>query len=213
MQIVVFDMDGTLVDSSADITASVNHVRRQVYGLEPLSSAAVTEAINRDQRNLALLFYERQEYEPEAQALFEAHYHRQCVQAPRPYDGIVEVVRQLRGDGVLLSVATNAPSQFACRMLEHLDLARFFDHIIGAEAVRKPKPDPEMVRLLLTRYGYRAGQDQALLVGDSAKDMEAATRAGIAPFFAAWGFGGYRGDAPRLEHPMDILSLFASEAG
>ena len=213
MQIVVFDMDGTLVDSSSDITASVNHVRRHVYGLDPLSSTTVTEAINRDHRNLALLFYEQQEYEPEAQKVFEDHYHRQCVRAPRPYDGIVEVVRTLRETGIYLSVATNAPSRFACRMLEHLALSRFFDHIIGAELVQRPKPDPEMVEILLARYGYDAAQDQALLVGDSAKDMEAAQRAGISPFFASWGFGGYDGEAPRLQHPRDILDLVSPQAG
>lgn len=209
MQIVVFDMDGTLVDSSADITASVNHVRRHIYGLGPLRPAEVTEAINRDQRNLALLFYGRHEYEPEAQALFEAHYHRQCVLTPRPYDGVVEVVRRLRGQGIRLSVATNAPSRFACRMLRHLDLEQFFDHIVGAEAVSRPKPDPAMVSLLLDRYGYRVDRDRAMLIGDSAKDMEAAARAGIISFFADWGFGGYSGDAPRLTHPLDILDLVA----
>ena len=212
MQIVIFDMDGTLVDSSADITASVNHVRRHVYGLDPLSPEDVTEAINRDQRNLAMLFYERQEYEPKAQEVFEAHYYQQCVHAPRPYEGIVEAVRSLRGHGARLSVATNAPSRFACRMLDHLDLTRFFDHILGAEAVQEPKPDPEMIRILLTRYGYRPQQDQALLIGDSAKDMEAARRAGITPFFASWGFGGYTGDAPRLGHPMDIPDLVAGRS-
>ena len=207
MQIVVFDMDGTLIDSSADITASVNHVRHQIYGLDPLTPAEVTEAINRDQRNLALLFYERQDYEPAAQQLFEAHYHEQCVRAPRPYEGIVEVVCSLRETGVQLSVATNAPSCFARRMLEHLDLSKFFDHIIGSEAVRCPKPDPEMVTTLLARYGYQPGQDQAILVGDSGKDIEAAKRAGINAFFASWGFGGYTGNAPRLSHPRDILTL------
>ncbi len=206
MQIVVFDMDGTLVDSSADITASVNHVRHRLYGLDPLMPAEVTEAINRDQRNLALLFYERQEYEPEARELFEAHYHEQCVRTPRPYEGIVEVVRLLRERDVRLSVATNAPSCFARRMLAHLDLTRFFDHIIGSEAVRCPKPDPEMVTILLARYGYRPDQDQAVLVGDSGKDIEAAKRAGINAFFASWGFGGYTGDAPRLDRPLDILT-------
>jgi phosphoglycolate phosphatase len=208
MQIVIFDMDGTLVDSSVDITASVNHVRCQVYGLGPLQPAEVVEAINRDDRNLALLFYGRQEYEKAAQELFEAHYHEQCVLSPRPYDGIVEVVRALRGQGVQLSVATNAPSRFARRMLAHLDLAAGFDRIIGAEAVRVPKPDPEMVIDLLDGYGYRPDRDRAMLIGDSGKDIEAARAAGIEAFFASWGFGGYQGDAPRLARPCDILSLF-----
>ncbi|MCF6187781.1 MAG: HAD family hydrolase [Desulfobulbaceae bacterium] len=188
MQIVIFDMDGTLIDSGHDITASVNHVRETVYGLGSLARDFVIEAINRDQRNLALLFYETQLYEPEAQRVFEAHYHHQCIRTPRLYSGIATLLNDLVALGVRVSVATNAPARFARRMLAHLEIDDLFDVIVGSEDVEKSKPHPDMLHLVLNGYDYRPQRDYALMVGDNGKDMEAARRAGISGAFVTWGF-------------------------
>ncbi len=207
MQIIIFDMDGTLIDSGRDITASVNHVRREVYGLGPLSISFVIEAINRDQRNLAQLFYERTTYEQEAKTVFEAHYHEQCVQTPRLYSGIARLLDNLAGHGVRLSVATNAPAVFAGRMLTHLGVAGIFDHIIGSEDVEKSKPHPDMLQLILAAYDFKTQRDFAVMVGDNGKDMEAARRAGISGAFVTWGFSPEgRGDFV-CSHPDELLQL------
>ncbi len=188
MQIVIFDMDGTLIDSGHDITASVNHVRRTVYGLDPLSRDVVVEAINRDQRNLALLFYEVETYEAEAQSVFESHYYHQCIQTPRLYNGIDKLLKDFVALGVRLHVATNAPARFARRMLTHLGIDDLFETIVGSEDVERAKPSPDMLHLVLDGCGYDPKQDFALMVGDNGKDMEAARRAGIAGAFVTWGF-------------------------
>jgi phosphoglycolate phosphatase len=207
MQIVIFDMDGTLIDSGRDITASVNHVRKTVYGLGPLTISFVIEAINRDKRNLALLFYERATYEPEAKTVFEAHYHDQCVQTPRLYSGIGQLLDELAGDGVRLSVATNAPAVFAGRMLTHLGVADIFDEIIGSADVEKSKPHPAMLHLILDNYGFNPKRDFALMVGDNSKDMEAARRAGIPGAFVTWGFSPVGVGDFVFEHPDELLQL------
>jgi phosphoglycolate phosphatase len=188
MRVVIFDMDGTLIDSQHDITLSINHVRKLRYGLEPLMAQEVVDAINGRQRNLAELFYGTKVYHEEDRLLFETHYHHQCVQNPLLYEGVAELLAMLREEGVRCSVATNAPSRFARRMLEHLEVFRHFDHVFGADMVANPKPDREMLRAILGRYGYDERRDRAWMVGDNAKDMQAARNAGIEGIFAAWGF-------------------------
>lgn len=187
-KIVIFDMDGTLINSSRDITISINHVREKLYSLSPLDEQFVIDAINAHERNLADLFYETPVYEEKAKDLFESHYHDQCIQNVHPYEGIVESLIELQSSGCLMSVATNAPSQFAKRMLNHLGMSKFFGLIVGADNVSLPKPHPQMIEMLLKHHDYDVACDNAWMIGDNSKDMLAAQNANIGTIFAAWGF-------------------------
>jgi len=207
MKIAIFDMDGTLIDSAKDITISINEVRRANRNLGPLSEAFVIEAINREHRNLAKLFYGTEIYEEQDRELFEAHYHGQCVQNVALYEGIKESLYALKSKEVLLSVATNAPTKFACRMLEHCGVFDTFDFIVGADKVAKPKPDKEMLELILKGYGYQK-EHRALMIGDNSKDMQAASQAGIEAAFATWGFSPVSQHHKTLTSPFEILELF-----
>jgi phosphoglycolate phosphatase len=209
MKVVIFDMDGTLIDSQHDITVSINHVRTQHHGLEPLSSAEVVEAINLHQRNLPKLFYGTEIYRDEDRALFEEHYHEQCIKNPLLYEGIAELLKSLHAESIRLSVATNAPSQFARRMLTHLGVHSYFDHIYGADMVAKPKPDSEMLYSILGHYGYDVSKDRAWMVGDNSKDMMAARNSGIEGIFAIWGFSS-EGEGDHIaSHPSEIAKIIA----
>lgn len=202
-------MDGTLIDSQHDITVSINHVRNVRYGLEPLTNRFIVDAINSYRRNLAELFYGTEVYHDEDRDLFEKHYHEQCIQNPVLYSGIRELLEILGGMGVKASVATNAPSPFARRMLTHLGVHEHFDHIFGADMVQNPKPDREMLHNILERYGYGKSGDRAWMVGDNAKDMEAAKNAGIEGIFAAWGFSSEGEGDHFAAHPEKILEIIA----
>lgn len=187
-RIALFDMDGTLIDSGLDITLSINHVREVCYGLEALSVQAVINAINAPVRNLAEIFYGKAIYEEYAHGLFEEHYYDQCIQNVRAYEGIPNLLKILHENDFVMGVATNAPSIFAKRMLNHLGMDSFFQLIIGADEVDTPKPHPQMLHRHLEHYDYRSGTDYAWMIGDNSKDMEAASRAGIVGIFAGWGF-------------------------
>lgn len=206
-KIVIFDMDGTLIDSKKDITISVNYVRKKHYKLTPLSEAFIVEAINKEVRNLPELFYGTQEYQKKDMLLFEEHYEKQCVQNPYLYEGIHEMLDTLKYADVKLSVATNAPTKFAQRILESLDVAQIFDVIIGADALQSSKPNPEMLHHILDFYGYNALKDSAWMVGDNSKDMQSAQNAKIDSLFATWGFSPNTEYKKRVDTPKEILSI------
>ncbi|MDF1883614.1 HAD family hydrolase [Sulfurimonas sp. SAG-AH-194-C21] len=205
--IVIFDMDGTLIDSKKDITISVNHVRELHYKLAPLSEAFIVEAINKEVRNLPELFYETPEYQKQDMHAFEAHYEEQCVKSPYLYAGIQEILDALKNANVKLSVATNAPTKFAKRMLASLSVEHYFDVIIGADAVSHSKPSPEMLHKILEYYDYDKTKDKALMIGDNSKDILSAQNANIDSLFATWGFSPETDYLNKVDKPQEILSI------
>lgn len=207
MKVVIFDMDGTLLDSQKDITISVNYVRKHNYALEPLSEKFIVDAINMEVRNLPKLFYGTEFYEDKAREMFEVHYETQCIQNPYLYDGIFQTLEELLLNNVKISVATNAPTKSAQRMLKHLGISHMFDVIIGADKVSAAKPDPQMLEHILKQYNFDKNHHQAWMVGDNSKDMLSARSAGINSIFATWGFSP-DGEYEILVHnPKEILSI------
>ena len=206
-KIVIFDMDGTLIDSKKDITISVNYIREINHNLKPLSEEFIVECINMEVRDLPYLFYETKTYEDKDRELFEEHYATQCVQNPYLYDGIKETLDELHDAKVKLSVATNAPTQFAQRMLKHLGVDTMFDVIIGADKVKHSKPDPAMLINILEYYNYDETQDKAWMIGDNSKDMLSATNAKINSMFAIWGFTPKSDYKTIIKNPKEIISI------
>lgn len=206
-KIVIFDMDGTLIDTAEDITITVNHIRALHHDLPPLSQERVVEIINMQKRNLPKLFYGTETYETKDHALFESHYHEQCIQNVRLYEGIRETLEALKESDVKLSVATNAPSTFAKRMLSHVGVADYFDHLLGPDIAGTSKPDPLMLSQILGHYDFKPTLHHAWMVGDNQKDMSAAKNANIKSVFTTWGFGKRAISDIMIHNPQMLLKI------
>ncbi|MEA3418228.1 MAG: HAD family hydrolase [Campylobacterota bacterium] len=207
MKVVIFDMDGTLIDSQYDITRTINYIREVNHGLPPLESTSVVNMINSYKRNLSKLFYGTEQHEECDRLLFESYYYDQCIQNPTLYSGIKEMLEQLQSNGVKLSVATNGPSLFARRMIEYLKIDVYFDYIVGPDITGTPKPDPVMLHYILEKYGFEYGKHKGWMVGDNSKDMEAAQRAGLYGVFATWGFSPEGEGDFVLDSPHELFGI------
>jgi HAD superfamily hydrolase (TIGR01549 family) len=207
MKQVIFDLDGTLVDSRKGIVNSINHVRREIYGLPPLDEEVVVRLMNGLKADLAQEFYGVETYEERARELFEHHYAGECLHHARCYPGFVPMLERLRDASCRLFVATNAPTHTSELILRNCHIEGFFDDIIGADRVRKPKPEPDMLLHIL----QKSRASGSWMVGDSLKDVMAAKAAGIAPIFVTWGYSPEKLRDERIErhagNPGEVVEI------
>lgn len=191
MRLIMFDMDGTLIDSGFAITNTINYVRENL-GFEKLEKEFILEKVNDPSINAAEFFYGTKEFTPQQTKLFEEYYNQHCLSDLVVYDGISKLIDDLKSD-FTLAVATNANSTYAHKMLNHVGLGHNFKTILGYDSVLKPKPHPEMVNKILGIHNI--SNINAQLIGDSHKDIMAATKAGVDSVLVNWGFSNHEKDA------------------
>jgi len=213
---VIFDLDGTLLDTIEDITYTLNLVlARRGYrqyseaeckmmvgdGMEVLVKRAVPEIADDDEAIKDLI----QEYRQEYAVTYK--------QNSRPYPGIVEVLARLKEAGLKLAVLSNKSHEFTVRMTREL-LPFEFDVILGARPGTPVKPDPAPLHQVLQELGLKPSE--VVYVGDTCVDMETARAAGIMAAGALWGFRDEEelvrsGARVLLKTPYDLLPLILSE--
>jgi len=191
MKLIMFDMDGTLLNSSTAIVNTINHVRDNI-GLKEMDKSHILKHINDPDINSAKFFYGTEEFTKEQNTLFNEYYNKNCLNDIILYDGIKELIENLNKD-CKLAVATNASSIFAKKMLIHLDIHHHFDMLVGYNDVQNPKPHPEMVHKIMNKLN--ADKEKSILIGDSKKDTQAASNAGIDSILVNWGFSDYENEA------------------
>ena len=191
MKLLMFDMDGTLIDSGTSITNTINHVRKEL-GFESLEKNYVLEKVNDPKINASEFFYGTKEFTEQQKVLFEEHYNANCLNDLEMYEGIQKLIDDLKSD-FTLAVATNANSIFAKKMLDHVGIGKYFKTILGYDSVKNAKPHPEMVYKILDTHNIK--KQNAQLIGDSHKDIMAANNAGVDSVLVNWGFSDHSEEA------------------
>ena len=203
MKVVIFDMDGTLIDSSNVIVNTINYVRVNL-GLKKLEKDVILSAVNNPHINPAEFFYETKEFSPTQTKLFNEYYDKHCISDIKLYDGIEELLKNL-SKKYTLTIATNAFSSFAKKMLIHLNISKYFSYIIGSDLVKKPKPNADMIQKTIEHFNIK--KKYAILIGDSLKDYYAAKNSGVKVFLVDWGLSKLNINNLEVKIYKDTISL------
>lgn len=199
VSLVIFDLDGTLIDSAADLAHAVNGML-SALGREPLEIGAVRGMIGDGMGKLverALAARALDGLAPaEAQRMVLSLYQAEPVRTTAPYPGVPAALEQLRAAGLRLAVCTNKPAELAETILARLDLAEFFTQVVGGDSLPFRKPDPRMLQAVLAHYS--ATPRDALMVGDSEVDAATAAAAGVPMILMRYGYR--RGPLERIPH-------------
>jgi len=173
---IVFDLDGTLVDSYEPIAESLNTVRAR-FGLPPLRLPEVRRAVG---HGLPSLIEENigAERTSEGVSLFRARYRRIFRERTHWLPGVEPTLRVLAARGVPMAITSNKPAYFSRDIVDALGALELFTAVLGPEMVPRPKPDPEMVLMAVETLATPIGK--VIYVGDMTIDIETSRRAGLA---------------------------------
>lgn len=213
---LVFDLDGTLVDSIGDITHTLSLALAEC-GLDPLAAGTIDlhSPFELIVRGVVIAAGASEDVAGEkADAVVRAYRHRiglTAFERSAPYPGVVAYLRECMNRGKALAVCTNKRRSEALRMLAHFDMLEFFDVVVGADSAAHAKPDPAPLRMVLEAVGTQPWD--AVLVGDTHVDALCALNGGV-PF--VWHTRGYGGQvaadqamAARFDSFQDLLALSA----
>jgi phosphoglycolate phosphatase len=200
-RVLMFDLDGTLIDSGRDIAAAVN-LLRAVYGLPQLPLQTIVSYVGDGLRVLVQRSLRGHRLDlDEATRVCAKHYRHHLHDKTVLYPGVKQGLKRLRRAGYLLAVITNKPADAASEILNHLSVAECFSAILGGGDTKHLKPHPEPLLVTMKRMGAR--REESWMIGDHKTDLEAARRAGIRSAFLTYGIG-QRGH----EKPARVFSTF-----
>jgi phosphoglycolate phosphatase len=199
VRVVVFDLDGTLIDSKADLAQAVNATLRHM-GRAPLADERIFGYVGNGASTLVRRALGEGATHEEAEkglAHFLSYYRAHMLDNTVAYAGVREALEGLKERG--LAVLTNKPVKFSQAILEGLGLARYFRYVYGGNSFETKKPDPQGVNILLRHFAV--APREAMIVGDSDVDVRTARNAGTWACGVSYGFGT---DGLRA-HPPDLM--------
>ncbi|MCA8899945.1 MAG: HAD hydrolase-like protein [Hyphomonas sp.] len=188
---IVFDLDGTLVNTAPDLLNALNHVLEHAE-LEPVGLETIATMIGHGARAMIRQGMAHQGHAPEEAQLddlferFLVHYSQHIAVGSHPFEMAVEVLDGLAGAGAVLAVCTNKKQNLSDQLLRELCWADRFAAIVGADSVPSRKPDGDHILRTIVAAGGDAGR--AIMVGDSRTDERAARHAGLPFVFVPFGY-------------------------
>ena len=209
MRTIAFDLDGTLVDTAPDLISTLNLVLAG-EGLPPVAYDDARRMIGGGARRMierALTAGDRSVAKAKLDrmfAIFIDHYRAHIADRSRPFPHVEGVLQRLAGEGFRLAVCTNKLEQLSVRLLDALNLSRYFAAICGPDTFGIQKPDPQMLRLTIRRAG--GDVQRAIMIGDSITDVRTARAANVPVIAVDF---GYSEVAPAALDADRLINSFA----
>ena len=193
--LMVFDLDGTLIDSMHDLAVAINFMRSQ-YGLPEVSIDTAKTFVGNGAKTLVrrALGDDREADFDEALRCYREYYAAHQLVYTKLYPGVAEGLDELRRNNVVPAVVTNKPSSDALAILKGLGVADKLAEIIGGDSGLPLKPEPDALLHVKERFGA----EKCWMVGDHYTDLEAGRRAGFFRVLARYGFGQPREEVPDM---------------
>ena len=187
---VLFDLDGTLIDSAPDLAGAANRLRAE-HGLDPLPLAMLRPMVGSGARGMVGVAFGvapgDARFEPLRDA-FLAHYEAGLLQRTHPFDGVDELLCALEAAGIPWGIVTNKATRFTTPIVAGLGLARRAAVVVCGDTTPHSKPHPEPLWHAARAMGLPPGS--VVYVGDDLRDAQAARAAGMAMVAATWGYLG-----------------------
>lgn len=210
---VLFDLDGTLLDTAPDLAAALNATLAH-HGRAPLPFEAIRPHVSHGGRALIRLGFGLEPADPgfaEVRDFFLNHYLAHIADATRPFEGMEKVLETLESSGLPWGVVTNKPGWLTEPLMRALGLDRRAAALVSGDTLPQRKPDPEPLLHACRQLGRAA--ESCVYVGDAARDIEAARAAGMPALAARFGYVGPEerpedwGADALIDHPRDILAF------
>ncbi len=200
IEAILFDLDGTLVDSEEGI---INTMKKTLesYGVTA-EDAQLTPFIGPPLIECFAHFL-GEEHAAEATAYYRKLYGEKGIFECYVYDGVIEMLRAIKESGIPISLATSKPEPYAIRVLDHYDITKYLTHTTGAKLAVSHQTKAEVIEDALERLGS-PNRDNVLMVGDRLYDMEGAKTCGVPAIGVSWGFAE-KGELERYS-PIFIAS-------
>lgn len=193
MRTLLFDLDGTLIDSGLDLAGAIN-MTRESLGLSSLPAAVIVAAVGDGMRKLVeRTIPEFPERIDELLEIQKANYLAHCLDRTPLYPGVAGTLEGLKSRGYRLAVVTNKPISATEKILSGLGVRSLFGAVVGGGECDRMKPDPESLFLAAERMEVPLTPDD-WMVGDNHTDLGAGRRAGIRRCFCRFGIGSPRGE-------------------
>lgn len=210
---IIFDLDGTLIDSLADIATAANAVLEQFgFAVHPIQDYRifVGDGVNVLMERIVPGQELTDEFKMKFLLAWKKEYSKQWNVQTRPYDGILDLINELKKGGYRLGVLSNKPQEFTQACVAEFFESDLIKPVWGLCEDRPKKPDPKGALEMASEWGL--APDEILYVGDTSTDMQTAVNAGMWPLGVSWGFRSQQellahGARSIIDHPMDLMKI------